>query len=50
MRPASPDPGTAPLPQRVYDRIWWLALAAMAFFAASYVAWGLADILTLPGV
>lgn len=49
MAPTSSDPSTTPWPQRVYDRIWLLALSAMAFFFLSYVAWGLTDLLTLPG-
>ena len=37
-----------PLPQRVYDSIWLLALAALVFWALSYVVWGLLDILSVP--
>lgn len=41
-----PDP---PLLQRIYDRIWLLALAAVLFWALSYVVWGLLDITSIPG-
>lgn len=34
--------------QRLYDRIWLLAAAALAFFAVSYVAWGLIDVFSVP--
>lgn len=37
-----------PTLQRVYDSIWLLALAAIIFFALSYVAWGMIDILSVP--
>lgn len=39
--------GEAPLMQRLYDRIWLLAAAALLFFSVSYVAWGLVDILSV---
>jgi hypothetical protein len=34
--------------QRLYDRIWLIAIAALIFFAISYVGWGFADILLTP--
>lgn len=34
--------------QRVYNRIWLLAVAALLFFFLVYVGWGLLDLLTLP--
>lgn len=37
-----------PFMQRLYNRVWLLAAAALAFFALSYVAWGLIDIYTVP--
>lgn len=37
-----------PLMQRVYNRIWLLALAAMVFFVVVYVGWGMLDILSVP--
>ncbi|MCX2819690.1 hypothetical protein EGH25_10060 [Haladaptatus sp. F3-133] len=37
-----------PWVQRLYDRIWLLAIAALIFFAVSYVGWGFADILLIP--
>lgn len=40
--------GDPPLLQRLYDRIWLLALAAVLFWALSYVLWGLVDIFSVP--
>ena len=37
-----------PFMQRLYDKVWLLAAAALLFFALSYVAWGLIDIYTVP--
>lgn len=37
-----------PFAQRLFNRIWLLAAAALLFFALSYVGWGLWDILTVP--
>lgn len=37
-----------PVMQRLYNRIWLLAAAAMLFFLVSYVAWGLLDVTSLP--
>ncbi|ELY74968.1 hypothetical protein C488_10973 [Natrinema pellirubrum DSM 15624] len=34
--------------QRLYDRIWLLAAAALLFFALSYVAWGWIDVFSVP--
>lgn len=34
--------------QRLYNRIWLLAAAALAFFAVAYVGWGAIDLLSLP--
>ncbi len=44
------DRGAAdqPMMQRLYDRIWLLALAALLFWALSYVVWGLLDIFSVP--
>lgn len=39
---------TVPVMQRLYDRIWLLAAAALLFFAISYVGWGWADVFSLP--
>jgi hypothetical protein len=39
-----------PVMQRVYDRIWILALAALLFWVLSYLVWGLFDIFSIPGV
>jgi len=38
----------APFMQRVYDRVWLLALLAVAFWALAYVAWGLVEVLGVP--
>lgn len=46
---SSTDQGNDPLMQRLYDRIWLLALAALLWWALSYVVWGFADIFSVPG-
>lgn len=38
----------APLLQRLYDRIWLIAVAAILFWALSYVIWGVIDIFSVP--
>jgi hypothetical protein len=45
---ASTDQDEVPLLQRVYDRIWLLALAALLFWALTYVVWGLMDVFSVP--
>jgi hypothetical protein len=45
---SSTDANETPLLQRLYDRIWWLALAALLFWALSYVVWGVIDVLSVP--
>ncbi|WP_435075205.1 hypothetical protein [Halorubrum sp. HHNYT27] len=42
------DSGDTPAMQRLYNRIWLLAAAAMVFFLVVYVGWGLLDLLSLP--
>lgn len=37
-----------PFAQRLYDRIWLLALAALVFWALGYVLWGIIDIVSVP--
>lgn len=37
-----------PLMQRLYNRIWLIAAAAMLFFIVVYVGWGIMDILSVP--
>ena len=37
-----------PFMQRLYNRVWLIAAAALVFFALSYFGWGLLDLLTLP--
>lgn len=47
---AQEETGTdEPLPQRLLDNIWLLAIAAMLFWLLSYIAWGMFDIMTVPG-
>jgi len=38
-----------PMMQRIYDRIWLLALAAVLFWLVTYLLWGFLDILSIPG-
>jgi hypothetical protein len=45
---ASTNQDEGPLLQRVYDRIWLLAIAALLFWALTYVVWGLLDIFSIP--
>lgn len=45
---ASTSQDEPPLLQRVYDRVWLLALAALLFWALSYVLWGVLDVLSVP--
>ncbi len=40
--------GDIPAMQRLYNRIWLLAAAAMMFFLVAYVGWGLLDLLSVP--
>lgn len=40
--------GDIPAMQRLYNRIWLLAAAAIVFFLVAYVGWGLLDLLSLP--
>ncbi|WP_247731431.1 hypothetical protein [Halovivax limisalsi] len=39
---------TPPLMQRLYDRIWLIALVAVLVWATTYVLWGYVDILAIP--
>lgn len=48
MSEPTTDSDPTPFMQRLYNRIWLLAAAAMVFFALSYVGWGLFDILSIP--
>lgn len=45
---APPDQRSAPLIKRLYDRIWLLAIAALLWWALSYVVWGVVDIFSVP--
>lgn len=45
---ASTDQSRKPLLQRLYDNIWLLALAALLFWALTYVVWGVADVFSVP--
>lgn len=40
--------GDPPLLQRLYDRIWLLAVVAILIWAVTYVLWGYVDIWTIP--
>lgn len=42
--------GEPPLIQRLYDKIWLLAVVAFLFWLVSYVLWGYLDIVSIPGV
>ncbi len=42
------DPEDIPVMQRLYNRIWLLAVAGILFFFITYVGWGLVDILSVP--
>ena len=42
------DEPQAPLMQRLYDRVWLLALLAVLFWAVSYVLWGFVDVFSVP--
>ena len=37
-----------PMMQRLYNRIWLIALLAVLFWALSYVLWGYVDVFTIP--
>lgn len=37
-----------PLMQRVYDKIWLLAAAALLFWLLTYIGWGLIDLISVP--
>lgn len=41
----APDP---PLMQRIYDRIWLLAAAALLFWLLTYLGWGFLDLISVP--
>jgi len=43
-------PGEMPLMQRLYDKIWLLAVVAFLFWFLTYVLWGFLDIVSVPGV
>lgn len=42
------EPGRVPVFQQLYNRIWLIALLGTAFFAVTYVGWGLIDVLSAP--
>ena len=44
----NPQTEDIPVMQRLYNRIWWLALAGILFFFITYLGWGLIDILSVP--
>ncbi|MFP8958742.1 hypothetical protein ACLI4Y_18715 [Natrialbaceae archaeon A-CW3] len=41
-------PDEVPFMQRLYNRVWLLAAAALAFFLMVYVVWGVVDIFSVP--
>lgn len=45
---STPPSEEIPVMQRLYNRIWLLAAAAIVFFAVVYLGWGLLDILSVP--
>lgn len=47
---AGDTPEESPLMQRLYDRIWLLAVAAFVFWLVTYVLWGYLDIVSVPGL
>ncbi|WP_254529714.1 hypothetical protein [Natrinema gelatinilyticum] len=42
--------GEVPLMQRLYDKIWLLAVVAFLFWLVTYVLWGYLDIFSVPGM
>lgn len=36
--------------QRLFDKIWLLAVAAFLFWIVAYLLWGFLDIMSVPGV
>lgn len=42
------DSEKIPWIQKLYDRIWLVALAALVFFFLSYALWGLSEIMMTP--
>ena len=46
--PLPPESGPVPAGQRLFDNIFALLAAGVAFMALVYTAWGLWEILTLP--
>lgn len=46
MPPDQPTDDAHPM-QRLYDRIWLLAVLALVFWIVSYVAWGAVDVLSV---
>lgn len=45
---ASNEESQPPLPKRLYDSIWLLAVVALVFWALTYVVWGLIDVFSVP--
>ncbi len=45
---ASETESDPPLLQRLYDKIWLLALLAVLFWALTYLVWGWLDIISIP--
>ena len=45
---ATSESDDIPFMQRLYNRVWLLAAAALAFFFVVYVVWGVVDIFSVP--
>lgn len=44
----STEQNQKPMMQRLYDRVWLLAILALLFWAVTYLVWGLIDIFSIP--
>lgn len=44
----SNPPEEIPVMQRLFNRIWLLAILALLFFTMSYLVWGLLDVFSVP--
>ncbi|MFB6347254.1 MAG: hypothetical protein ABEK50_16140 [bacterium] len=47
-QPSEHESEDIPLPQKIFDSIWFLAGVAIVFFVLSYIVWGMVDLLTIP--
>jgi len=44
----SDETEATPWPQRLFDSVWLLALAAVIYWLLAYVVWGVVDIMSVP--